>query len=81
LGINEKEISLSLNNLFNDKEFSVKYEFILIIDSISLFIKNNEIEVLSTIKDKINIINKINPENKVSLIDKLNISLEAKDVT
>jgi len=46
-----------------------------------LFIKNNEIEVLSTIKDKINIINKINPENKVSLIDKLNISLEAKDVT
>lgn len=46
-----------------------------------MFIKNNEIEVLSTIKDKINIINKINPENKVSLIDKLNISLEAKDVT
>jgi len=57
-----------LYNLFNDKEFSVKYEFILIIDS--LFIKNNEIEVLSTIKDKISIINKINPENKVSLTDK-----------
>jgi len=35
---------------------------------------------LSVIKDKIKIINKINTENKVSLIDKLNISFEAKKI-
>ncbi len=47
----------------------------------SLFIKNKEEEVLSIINDKINIKIKINEENTVNLIDKLNISLEAKDVT
>lgn len=50
-------------------------------DCISLFIKNREKEVLSITSDKIIIKSKINEENTVSLIDKLNISLEAKDVT
>lgn len=70
-----------LYNLFNDKEFSVIYELLLKIESISLLLIKKEIEVLSMIieiKNKLN--NKI-PENKVNLIDKLNISFEASDVT
>lgn len=70
-----------LYNLFNDKEFSVIYELLLKIESISLLFIKKEIEVLSMIieiKNKLN--NKI-PENKVNLIDKLNISFEASDVT
>lgn len=51
------------------------------IDSISLFIRNSEIEFLSIKNEIINKINNVVVENKVNLIDKLNISLEANEVT
>ena len=55
------------------------YKFVIL--SISLFKKNEFKEVLSIINDKS--IKKLNniKENNVNLIDKLNISLEANDVT
>lgn len=55
--------------------------FWLKIDSISLFIKNSEIEFLSIKNEIINKVNIVIIENIVNLIDKLNISLEANEVT
>lgn len=70
-----------LYNLFKDREFSEIKVFNLVILSISLFIKKKVIEFLSKIIEVIK-----NKKIKikdiiVNFIDKLNISLEAKDVT
>lgn len=70
-----------LYNLFSKKVFSSKKVFISVIILTSLFIKYLIVNILSLISKKAVIIKKI-LELKIKLfIEKLNISLDAKEVT
>lgn len=70
-----------LYNLFKFKEFSIKKDFIKIIVSFSWFIELFKINILSEIKkNNIRVKKLINKKIEI-LLEKLNISLEAKEVT